>query len=98
MNLKKIKEIIELPLISDNEKESLVIDEISNDEEVISHILMILTSERQRKHKLINEMNVLLSKADIGLREPKLNENGFMQEEITEFYKSSELNHCFKSK
>ena len=65
MNLKKIKEIIERPLISDNKKESLIIDEISNDEQVISYILMILTSERQRKHKLINEMNVLLSKADI---------------------------------
>ena len=97
MNLKKIKEIIERPQISDYEKESLIIDEISNDEEVISYILMILTSERQRKHKLINEMNLLLSKADIGLREPKLNEDGFMQEEITEFYKSSELNHCFKT-
>ena len=42
-------------------------------------------------------MNLLLSKADVGLKEPELNEDGFMQKEISDFYDTAEVNHCFKN-
>jgi len=97
MNLNKIKEIIEMPLISEADKESLIIDEISKSENVVPTILMILNAERERNNELVSTMNLLLSKADVGLKEPKLNENGFMQKEISEFYDTAEVNHCFKN-
>ena len=97
MNLNKIKEIIELPLISEANKESLIINEISKDENVVPIILQMLNAERVRKNELVSTMNLLLSKADVGLKEPKLNEDGFMQKEISEFYDTSEVNHCFKN-
>jgi len=97
MNLNKIKEIIELPLISKSDKESLIINEISKNENVLPTILRILNAERERKNELVNTMNLLLSKADVGLKEPKLNKDGFMQKEISEFYDTAEVNHCFKN-
>ena len=48
MNINKIKEIIELPLISEAGKESLIIDEISKSENVVPTILRILNAERVR--------------------------------------------------
>lgn len=97
MNLNKIKEIIELPLISDADKEILIINEISKNENVVPTILRILNAERERNNELVSTMNLLLSKADVGLKEPKLNENGFMQKEISEFYDTAEVKHCFKN-
>lgn len=96
MNLNKIQEIIEMSLISKADKESLIINEISKNENVVLTILRILNAERERKNELVSTMNLLLSKADVGLREPKLNEGGFMQKEISEFYDVAEVNHCFK--
>tara|TARA_Y100000389_G_C17454662_1_gene517267 strand:- start:1888 stop:2190 length:303 start_codon:yes stop_codon:yes gene_type:complete len=97
MNLNKIKEIIEMPLISESDKKNLIVDEISKGEDVVPTILMILNAERERKNELVSNMNLLLSKADLGLKEPKLNEDGFMQKEISEFYDTAEVNHCFKN-
>jgi len=97
MNLNKIKEIIEMPLISEADKKNLIIGEISKSEDVVPTILMILNAERERKNELVSTMNLLLSKADVGLKEPKLNEDGFMQKEISEFYDTAEVNHCFKN-
>jgi len=67
MNLNKIKEIIELPLISEADKESLIINEISKDENVVPIILQMLNAERIRKNELVSTMNLLLSKADVEL-------------------------------
>lgn len=97
MNLNKIKEIIEMPLISEADKEILIIEEISKSENVVPTILRILSAERERKNALVNAMNLLLSKADVGLKEPKLNEDGFIQKEISEFYDTAEVKHCFKN-
>ena len=97
MNLNKIKEIIEIPLISEADKKNLIVDEISKSEDVVPTILMILNAERERKNELVSTMNLLLSKADVGLKEPKLNEGGFMQKEISEFYDTAEVKHCFKN-
>ena len=54
MNLNKIKEIIELQLISKAEKESLVIHEISKDENVVPIVLQMLNNERVRKNELVS--------------------------------------------
>lgn len=97
MNLNKIKEIIETPLINESEKESLIIKEISQNENVVPIILRILNAERESKNDLVRTMNILLSKADVVIKTPKLNEDGFIQKEISEFYETSELNHCFKN-
>lgn len=97
MNLNKIKEIIEMPLISEADKKNLILNEISKSDDVIPTILMILNSERERNNELVSTMNLLLSKADVGLKEPKLNEDGFMQKEISEFYDKAEIKHCFKN-
>ncbi len=97
MNLNKIKEIIEMPLISEADKQSLIIDEISKNDNALPTLLGLLGAERERKNELVSTMNLLLSKADVGLKEPKLNENGFMQKEISEFYDTAEVNHCFKN-
>lgn len=97
MNLNKIKEIIEMPLISQADKESLIINEISKNENVVPIILRILNNERERNNELVSTMNLLLSQSHIGLKEPKLNEDGFMQKEISAFYDTAEVNHCFKN-
>jgi len=97
MNLNKIKEIIELPLISEADKQNLIIIEISKNENALPTLLGLLNAERERKNELVSTMNLLLSKADVGLKEPTLNKNGFMQKEISEFYETSEVNHCFKN-
>jgi len=97
MNLNKIKEIIELPLISEADKEDLIINEISKDKDAVPMVLRMLNAERERKEELVSTMNLLLSKADIGLKEPKLNTDGFMQKEISEFYDTAEVDHCFKN-
>ena len=95
MNLNKIKEIIETPLISELDKERLIIDEISKNENVIPTILRILNTEREQSKELVSTMNLLLSKANVGLKEPKLNEDDFIQKEIAKFYDTSKVNHCF---
>ena len=97
MNLNKIKEIIEMPLISEADKQNLIINEISKNDNVLPTLLGLLSAERGRKNELVSTMNLLLSKADVGLKEPKLNEDGFMQKEISEFYETAEVNHCFKN-
>jgi len=44
-------------------------------------------------------MNALLSKSDIALSEPELNEGNFIQKEIKEFYKNQDvIGHCYKDK
>ena len=97
MNLNKIKEIIEMPLISEADKQNLIINEISKNDNALPTLLGLLSAERERKNELVSTMNLLLSKADVGLKEPKLNEDGFMQKEISEFYDTAEVNHCFKN-
>ena len=97
MNLNKIKEIIEMPLASEANKKNLIINEISKSDSVVPTILMILNAERERKNELVSTMNLLLSKSYVILKEPKLNKDGFMQKEISEFYDTAEVNHCFKN-
>ena len=98
MDIKGIKDIVNSDNLSDGAKESKIIDCLAQDENVIPLMMTILNREREMKSEVLVEMNVLLSKAESGLENPKLNTDGFMQKEIIEFYKKYKnvVNHCFK--
>ena len=98
MNLDNFREILNSH-IPENVKEQLIIREISKDESVIPTIMKILEQERLLKSELTSEMNLLLSKAHIGLDDKKFNKGNFMQKEIVEFYTKYKgiVGHCFKN-
>jgi len=98
MDINEIKDIVNSELFSDEAKESKIIDCLAKDENVIPLVMTILRREREMKSEVLTEMNLLLSKAESGLENPKLNAGGFMQKEIAEFYKKYKnvVNHCFK--
>lgn len=96
MNIKKIREIVNRENIPDEYLEQLIIVELSKSERASETLIKLLDEERKRNKKLITEANVLLSKADIIVREPKFNTDDFFQEELDNFYNNSGLHHCFK--
>ena len=98
MDIKKIREIVNSEL-SDEYTEKMIIDVISKDEKVIPMIMKILEEERLYKNEVYSEMNLLLSKAHLGLENKKYNSDGFMQKEIVEFYTKYKgyVGHCFKN-
>lgn len=98
MDLERLKEILDSGM-ADDIKEFAIINTLSKDEKVIPMLMEILQREREYKKEVSIEMNLLLSKADTGLDNPKFNEGGFMQKEIYEFYKKYRdvVGHCFKS-
>lgn len=98
MDIKKIREIVNSEL-SDEYTEKMIIDVISKDEKVIPVIMKILEQERVYKNEVYSEMNLLLSKAHLGLENKKYNSDGFMQKEIIEFYIKYKgyVGHCFKN-
>ena len=85
MNIKELKSIINSGLPDDVIK-SEIINSLAKDENVIPVVMRILERERQFKKEIHNEMNVLLSKAHIGLDDKKFNNGNFIQNEIIEFY------------
>ena len=98
MNLQELKSIINSGLPDDVVK-SKIINSIAKDENVIITIMKVLESERKFKNEIHDEMNVLLSKAHIGLDDKKFNYGNFMQKEIIEFYTKYKgyVGHCFKN-
>lgn len=99
MDLNKIKEIVNSD-IPNEYKEYSIVEVLANDENVIPTIMKILDRDREFKKEISQEMNLLLSKAHIGLEDPKFNGDGFMQKEIIEFYTKYKgvkgVGHCFK--
>jgi hypothetical protein len=97
MNLKELKSIINSELPDDVVK-SEIINSLAKDENVISVVMRVLEREREVKKEIQAEMNLLLSKAHIGLDNKELNEDGLIQKEITEFYKiyKAYVKHCFR--
>lgn len=97
MNIKELKLIINSGLPDEVIKKE-VIKSISMDEDVIPIVMKILEQERQFNKEVHSEMNVLLSKAHVGLENKKLNEGGFIQKEIVDFYikYKGRVGHCFK--
>ena len=98
MNLQELKSIINSGLPDDVVK-SEIINSLAKDENVIPVVMKILERERQFKKEIHEEMNVLLSKAHVGLDDKKFNEGNFMQKEIIEFYTKYKgyVGHCFKN-
>lgn len=98
MNIKELKSIINSGLPDDIIK-SEIINSLAKDENVIQDVMRILERERQLKKEIHNEMNVLLSKAHIGLDNKKFNECNFIQKEIIDFYTKYKeyIGHCFKN-
>ena len=94
INISEIKEII-----NSNDKDEIkqfkIISVLAKSKNVIPMINLILKIEREYNEELINKINLLLSKADVGLTTPELND-GFIQEEIKEFYSEGLIRHCFK--
>ena len=98
MNLQELKSIINSGLPDDVIK-SEIINSLAKDENVIPVVMKILERERQFKKQIHEEMNLLLSKAHVGLDNKKFNDKNFMQKEIIEFYKKYKgyVGHCFKN-
>lgn len=98
MNLQELKSIINSGLPDDVVK-SEIINSLAKDENVIPVVMKILERERQFKKEIHEEMNVLLSKAHVGLDDKKFNDGNFMQKEIIEFYTKykGHVGHCFKN-
>ena len=98
MNIKELKSIINSGLPDDVIK-SEIINSLAKDENVIPVVMRILERERQFKKEIHNEMNVLLSKAHIGLDDKKFNGGNFIQKEIIDFYTKYKgyVGHCFKN-
>jgi hypothetical protein len=98
MDLKELKLIINSDL-PDEVIKLEIINSIAKDENVIITIMKVLEREREFKKEIHSEMNLLLSKAHIGLDNKKFNEGNFMQKEIVEFYTKYRgyVGHCFKN-
>lgn len=98
MNLAELKSIINSGLPDDIIK-SEIINSLAKDENIIPVIMQILERERAFKKELLLDMNLLLSKAHVGLDNKKFNKDGFMQKEIIEFYRKYKgyVGHCFKN-
>ena len=98
MNIKELKSIINSALPDDVIK-SEIINSLAKDENVIPVVMRILERERQFKKEIHNEMNVILSKAHIGLDDKKFNNGNFIQKEIIDFYTKYKgyVGHCFKN-
>lgn len=96
MNLPELKSIINSGL-PDEVIKSEIINSLAKDENIIPVIMQILERERAFKKGLQAEMNLLLSKAHVGLDDRKFNKGGFMQKEIIEFYRKYKgfVGHCF---
>ena len=98
MNLQELKSIINSGMPDDVVK-SEIINSLAKDENIIPVVMKILERERQFKKEIFEEMNVLLSKAHVGLDDKKFNDGNFMQKEIIEFYTKYKdyVGHCFKN-
>lgn len=88
-----IRKIVSAPISEDAMRE-LIFRAIASDEKAIPAILKILESERKSKRELVEELNVLLSTADLVLKEPKAY-NGNFRDKIKEFYDKGLIGHCF---
>lgn len=98
MNLQELKSIINSGLPDDVVK-SEIINSLAKDENIIPVVMKILERERQFKKEIHEKMNMLLSKAHVGLDDKKFNEGNFIQKEIIEFYTKYKgyIGHCFKN-
>lgn len=98
MNLDDILAVLQSDIPSSTKRTTILMI-ISNDEEAIPDLLKMLKYERERNKELTLEMNMQLSRADMGLKSPSLNEGNFIVKEIKKFYEQykGRVTHCFKN-
>ena len=98
MNLKSIKEVVNSESLSDAQKINSILQIFSEDKDFLLEVLKVIQIERDFNKELITECNFQLSRADIGLEKPMLNEDNFINNEIKSFYMNYEgfVGHCFK--
>ena len=98
MNLKSIKEVVNSESLSDAQKINSILQIFSEDKDFLPKVLKVIQIERDFNKELITECNFQLSRADIGLEKPMLNEDNFINNEIKSFYMNYKgfVGHCFK--
>jgi hypothetical protein len=97
MDIKAIKDIVNNEMFLENVKEHLIIKTLSQDPNVYHLLMKLIDEERKAKRELMVDMNLYLSKAHVALRNPKINKDHFIDDEIDEFYVKhvNEIGHCF---
>lgn len=74
MNLKKIQEILNIPL-PDEVKTRLILQEIAKDKEVIPYILILLNEERVSKNMVLSELSAVANKLVVNVLDLEGDEN-----------------------
>ena len=97
MDLKLLQYIVNSEMDTE-QQEYLIIQTLAKDKKVIPIIMDILAEERKVNADLILNMNLELSRADVGLDTPAVNEDDFIQKEIKKFYAKykDSVGHCYK--
>lgn len=95
MNLENIKKIVNG---GHPNWKALLLNEIASDPQAISYVMQMLDYERKENKQLITDLNFELSRAHVAIVNPEVNKEGFVQKEITKFYDSGRIGHCFNMK
>lgn len=72
MNIESIKEAVNADNLSNLQKEWVILQILSEDENVIPQMLNILQTERQRNKELLIDTNLELSRAFVKLEYPEI--------------------------
>lgn len=75
MDINKIKEIVNSPLLPEIHKEKAILSVLAADKKVIPYIMEILDYERQKNIKIIADFNVELSRALVALDDENVKSN-----------------------
>lgn len=86
MDFKLIKTIINNQFLSDKDKEELILAHISDSENAITYVLMMLNAEKKQKKELISDFNEVVSIGSIYAGKNKLVKKTFLQQKYIEFY------------
>lgn len=95
MNLENIKKIVNG---GHPNWKALLLNEIASDPQAIGYVMEMLDYERKENKQLITDLNFELSRAHLAIVHPEANKEGFVQKEITKFYDSGRIGHCFNMK
>lgn len=104
MDIEKIKAVVNSSM-PDSLQRQMIIRIIADDNQAIPDILDLLANERKNSKKLIQEYNLYLSKAHLGLinatyKKGELNSDHFIDKEIEAFFHKfknyKDVGHLFK--
>ena len=97
MNIDQIRRIVNTPDMPEDLARAEIIKALAGDKGAILAVLKLVNARVEADRELIAEMNLMLSKAHIGLEQKALNRGGFIQQEIKDFYEKwqGRVTHCF---